>query len=149
VTTLLRPNTAVVERQAYGGTSNTGTPVNAPATTVYAALDCLIDAISALRGFELTSAGGSQPITIGSHMLVADGANITGTPGAGITYNGVAMIFSANGRAAFPDIRKGDLITKEDGTQYRVIGVHLYSDVSPNLQAELQLGKAWADPTIT
>ncbi len=144
MTTLLRPNTAVVARQQSSGTSNTGSPVPAAPLEVYSGLVCLIDAISALRSFELVSGGGSEPVTIGGHMLVADGANITGTPGSPVTVNGVAMVISANGRGAFPDVQKGDKITKEDGTEYLVIGVHQYTDVAPNLQAELQLGKAWS-----
>jgi hypothetical protein len=144
MSTFLRPNTATVERKnATGTTSNTGTPVPAAPSTIYASLPCMIDSVSALRGFELTAAGGQQPITIGSDMLICDGANIHGTPGQAVTVNGVAMLIASNGRAAFPDIRKGDRITREDGLEYLAIGVHRFSDVFPNLQADLQLGKAW------
>jgi hypothetical protein len=146
--TLLRPNTAVVERKQTSGVSNTGTPVPAAPEQVYAALPCLIDAISALRSFELTQADGAQPVTIGGHMIVVDGANITGTPGDTVTVtvwgNPIEMIIAPNGLAAYPDIQKNDRITREDGTEYLVIGVHQYPGVTPNLQAELQLGKAWS-----
>lgn len=145
---LLRPNTAIVDRQQTAGTSNTGTPVPAPPRTIYAGLPCIIDAISALRSFELDQARGSEPVIIGGHMLVADGANIHGTPGTVLTFNGVKMVIAPNGRAAFPDVREGDRITGEDGLQYLALGVHHYSDVFPNIQVQLQLGKAWGGVAV-
>lgn len=144
MTTILRPNVARIDRQQSGGTSNTGTPVPASPITIYTALPCLLDTISALRSYDLEVARASQADILGSFMLVADGANVHGTPGDEVTVNGVVMKIAPNGRAAFPDILKGDRATGEDGLQYLVLGVHLYSDVFPNVQAQLALGKAWS-----
>lgn len=145
MSTLLRPNTATVQRKATTGrVSNTGAPIPAGPETVYAELPCFIE--SALTRAEIVTAGGAagQPVTTDTVMMVADGVNVSGcSPGDVVTVNGVMMIVAANGRAAFPDLRNDDKITREDGTEYLVLRTQSYPDVFPNIQAHLALGKAW------
>lgn len=141
----LRPNSAKIERKGTSGTSNTGEPVQGAPTTIYAALPCYIE--SNPRWAEMESAGGNMgPVMYDRRVsMVADGIITPGaTPGATVTdVNGNEQIVAGNGRAAFPDIQVNDRVTDENGNEYLVAAIQFYYDVFPNIQVQLDRGKAW------
>jgi hypothetical protein len=141
----LRTNVAKIERKpASGATSNTGEPVPAEAETIYAALPCYIESNPRWVEMELSGTGG--PLNYDRRVsFIADGIiTPNATPGSTvIDENGNTQIVTGNGRAAFPDIEVGDRVTDENGNEYLVAAVQFYYDVFPNIQAQLDRGKAW------
>lgn len=141
----LRPNAAKIDRKPPSDqTSNTGEPVPAEIVNVYEALPCYIESNPRWAETEMSGMGG--PVIYDRRVsMIADGiVTPNATPGSTVVdKNGNEQIVAGNGRAAFPDIRVGDRVTDENGEEYLVEAVQFYYDVFPNIQVQLDRGKAW------
>lgn len=141
---LLRPNQLTVKRQTKSAVGPTGLPAVTTSTT-YTDLPALIDQAPRVAGkVEFSIAG--EVIEETDYGFV-DGlmpryfAGLN--PGDSFTHNGFTYVVAANGRAAFPDIKPYDVVVREDGTAYLVIGANEYYDVLPMMMLHLNFGRAW------
>lgn len=144
---LLRPNTALVERKSSAAVDQTGEPKFTTAT-VQANLPCCIDPVdvaSRMGGDIQFMVEGV--VTIQTDVLFVDGLmpyQFAGhIPGDVVTLNGIAYIVAPNGQGAYPDVQVGDRITDETATTYLVLARAEYFTVNCSLQARLQRGRAW------
>jgi len=147
MSTLLRPDTITIERKSPIVRSATGDEQPGAVQSIAANMPALVlNAGMSLRGSLTMNVEGETMQS--THTLIVDGvptsAVPSGTaPGGAFTYNGLPYVLAKNGRAGVVDLRTGDRVTDQDGSQYLVMIAQPYYDVKPNTQAELAFGRAW------
>lgn len=134
-----RPYTVQVTRQIPGPLNNMG-EATWTSQTMYAALPVVISS-RVIRGrIELSKNG--LPVVQKVFLLFADGINCSGfTPSTYVTARGQQLLVDQNGIGAFPDIAQNDLVTDQDGRQFRVVSVQPYFKIYPTLHVEMEQGK--------